>query len=150
VVVVMQLQYSGRDVHFYSRIIGLFSLDNSYSVDAGGSFTVCSWPLHFVEYSGQECLSILYLVQLLQKYSHENYCIKNLTLIVWCWKHPKHCSHFWSIVHPHLNSNTPDSPTNAVWLHLRHLAVNHGGGKKCPWILLTAYQSCYARFFNMP
>jgi len=37
-------------------------------------------------------------------------------------KRPNHCGHFWSIVRPHLSSNTPDSSTSALWLHQRQLS----------------------------
>lgn len=43
---------------------------------------------------------------------------------------PKHCSHFLSIVLPHLSSDTPDSCTSSVWLHQRHLTVSQGGEEK--------------------
>jgi hypothetical protein len=45
---------------------------------------------------------------------------------------PNTAAIFWTIVHPHLSSNTPDSSISALWLYQRHLAVTQGGSKKCP------------------
>jgi hypothetical protein len=56
-----------------------------------------------------------------------------ITLAGWSHtKHPKHCSHFWSVMHPHLSSNTPDSYSSALSLHQELLAVKQGGDLPSP------------------